>query len=93
MKSRSSFFLLICCVVAFAILPQVSAKPVTGYHLLKKYVLGGEGRWDYITADSDSHRLYISRSTHVMVVDANTGAILGDIPNTSGVHGIALAAE
>ena len=93
MKSHSAFFLLICCVVGFAILPQVSAKPATGYHLLKKYVLGGEGRWDYITADSDSHRLYISRSTHVMVVDANTGAILGDIPNTSGVHGIALAAE
>ena len=69
------------------------AKPAPGYHLLKKIVLGGEGRWDYITCDSDAHRLYISRSTHVMVVDADSGAIVGDIPNTSGVHGIALARE
>ena len=93
MKARISFCLFICLVTAFSIPFLVSAKPATGYHLLKRFVLGGEGRWDYITVDSDSHRLYISRSTHVMVVDADSGAIVGDIPNTSGVHGIALASE
>lgn len=67
--------------------PQAS-----GYHLVKKAVLGGDGGWDYLTADPDSHRVFISRGTHVMVTDAD-GKILGDIPATAGVHGIALAPE
>ncbi len=72
-----------------------SARPVppSGYHLLKKITLGGEGGWDYLTLDAKTRRLYISRSTHVMVVDADTGKLLGDIPATPGVHGIALVPE
>jgi DNA-binding beta-propeller fold protein YncE len=63
------------------------------YHLLKKVVLGGEGFWDYLICDSDTRRVYISRGTHVMVIDADTYAVVGDIPSTDGVHGIALAPE
>jgi DNA-binding beta-propeller fold protein YncE len=63
----------------------------SGYHLAKKAVLGGEGGWDYLTVDSKARRVYISRGTHVMVVDANSAALVGDIPNTNGVHGIAIA--
>ena len=63
------------------------------YHLLKKVVLGGEGGWDYLICDSAARRVYISRGTHVMVVDADTYAVVGDIPGTEGVHGIALAPE
>lgn len=63
------------------------------YHLVKKVVLGGEGFWDYLICDSDARRVYISRGTHVMVVDADTYAVVGDIPGTDGVHGIALAPE
>ena len=65
----------------------------SGYHLIKKVKLGGEGGWDYLTVDSASRRLFISRGTHVMVVDADSGKMLGDIPNTAGVHGIALVPE
>lgn len=61
------------------------------YHLVQKVVLGGDGGWDYLSVDPDARRLYISRSSHVMVVDADTYKILGDIPNTNGVHGIAFA--
>ena len=61
------------------------------YHLIQKVVLGGEGGWDYLTVDPDARRLYISRGTHVMVLNADTANVVGDIPNTSGVHGIALA--
>lgn len=93
MKSRSPFWLFICCVAMFSILPQVAAKSAPSYHLLKKYVLGGEGGWDLLAYDSSSHRLYISRGTHVMVVDTDSGAIVGDIPNTPRVHAIAIAAE
>jgi len=64
-----------------------------GYHVIKKLQLGGEGGWDYLTVDSEARRLYISRSTHVMVVDVDTGEVLGDIPDTPGVHGIAVAPE
>jgi DNA-binding beta-propeller fold protein YncE len=65
----------------------------SGYHVARTFKLGGEGGWDYLTVDSKARRVYISRGTHVMVVDADTGAIIGDIPNTNGVHGIALADE
>jgi YVTN family beta-propeller protein len=64
-----------------------------GYHLIKTYKLGGDGGWDYLTFDSASNRLYISRSTHVIVIDADSGQSVGDIPDTPGVHGIALAPE
>jgi len=65
----------------------------SGYHLIKTVQLGGEGGWDYLTVDSNARRVYVSRGTHVMVVDADTGALIRDIPNTNGVHGIALAHE
>ncbi|MGA2958976.1 MAG: YncE family protein [Thermodesulfobacteriota bacterium] len=64
-----------------------------GYHVIKKLQLGGEGGWDYLTVDSTARRLYISRSTHVMVVDIDTDKVVGDIVDTPGVHGIAIASE
>lgn len=70
-----------------------SADAPAGYHLVNTYKVGGEGFWDYLTVDSDAHRLYISRGTHVMVVDTESGKIVGDIPNAKRVHGIALAPE
>ena len=92
MKSRTLHYLL-CFVALFVIVPCANAKPASGYHLLKKFVLGGEGGWDLLAFDSTAHRLYISRGTHVMVVDVDSGAIVGDLPNTPRVHGIAIAAE
>lgn len=72
---------------------QEGAAGKSGYHLIKKVKLGGEGGWDYLTVDPASRRLFITRGTHVMVVDADEGKTLGDIPNTSGVHGVALVPE
>ena len=70
-----------------------AAVPAASYHLIKKAVLGGEGGWDYLICDSTARRVYISRGTHVVVVDADSYAVVGDIPATEGVHGIALAPE
>jgi DNA-binding beta-propeller fold protein YncE len=67
--------------------------PAAGYHVVNTYKLGGEGRWDYLIVDSEARRVYISRSTHVMVMDADNGKLLGDIPDTDGVHGVALVPE
>ena len=61
--------------------------------LLKTIPIGGEGRWDYICVDSAAQRLYIPRSTHVQILDLATEKVIGDVPNTNGVHGVALAPE
>jgi DNA-binding beta-propeller fold protein YncE len=63
----------------------------TGYHILNEIKIGGEGGWDYLTVDSAARRLYVSHATHVVVIDLDKGTIVGDIPETPGVHGIALA--
>jgi DNA-binding beta-propeller fold protein YncE len=69
-----------------------SAIPASAdYRLLKKVVLGGEGFWDYLTVDVPNRHIFISHGTHVMVLDADTYAVVGDIPGTDGVHGIAVA--
>src|SRR5215469_8483897 len=52
--------------------------------------LGGEGGWDYITADPVTHRLYVTRSTHTMVIDAASGKLIGDIAGQKRSHGVAL---
>ena len=62
-----------------------------GYHQLTQFALGGDGGWDYLNFDSAAQRLYISRGTRVMVVDAHKGTVVGEVANTPGVHGIALA--
>src|SRR5580704_13187496 len=76
-----------------SLLATLSAAADPGYHVIKTYKLGGEGCWDYLTLDSSSRRLYISRATHVIVIDVDSGQSVGDIPDTPGVHGIALAPE
>ena len=58
-----------------------------------KYNIGGEGGTDYVTAEAGTGRVFVSRGTHVMVIDANTGTVLGDIMNTPRVHGVGLAAK
>jgi len=61
--------------------------------VLQKWTLGGEGGWDYIALDSSARRLFVSRSTRVDVVATDSGKIVGSIPGTNGVHGIALAED
>ena len=64
-----------------------------GYHVVKTYKIGGEGGWDYLKTDASARRLYISRGTHVIVLDLDSGKDVGDIPDTPGVHGVALAPD
>lgn len=88
MKSK---WLVSVLSVSLAAVALAAAGP--GYHVLKTYKVGGEGGWDYLTADSEARRVYISRGTHVMVIDADSGKSVGEIADTPGVHGIALAPE
>src|SRR6266478_7753176 len=73
--------------------PAAPAPGASGYHVIKTVPVGGEGGWDYVYVDGDARRVYISRGTHVVVLDADTYAVVGDIPDTQGVHGIAVASE
>ena len=84
MRTTALLLALILCTAVFA---------APSYHVIKKIPLGGEGGWDYLTVDSAANRLYISRGTHVMVLDTVTDKLVGDIPDTAGVHGIAIAPE
>jgi YVTN family beta-propeller protein len=78
----------------FLVVPVASAEsPAAGYHVIKKYPVTGEGGWDYLTVDGAARRLYISRATRVQVLDLDTGTLVGEIANTPGVHGIALAPD
>jgi DNA-binding beta-propeller fold protein YncE len=78
--------------IAFFLI-SATAHAASGYHVINKLPFEGIGGWDYLTVDSSAHRLYISRSTHVMVIDTVTDKLIGDIPDTPGVHGIAIAPE
>jgi len=61
--------------------------------MLRTIPIGGTGGWDYICADGRARRLYLARSTHTQIVDLDTGSVLGDIADTNGVHGVALAPD
>src|SRR6202521_2652571 len=86
------------CVFAFALLilsPAVfhAAPQDSGYRVIRTIKLGGKGNWDYVTVDADARRVYIPRSTHIMVIDEDSGKVIGDIQGMNGLHGVAVAPE
>jgi DNA-binding beta-propeller fold protein YncE len=85
---RTSSSLTAALIGAFLALPSMLAAQS---FKIEKFNIGGEGGTDYLTADPATGRVYISRGTHVMIVDGATGKVLGDIPDTPRTHGIALA--
>jgi DNA-binding beta-propeller fold protein YncE len=92
-----SIFGLLAIAIAFSVVgfshAATPAPAGSGYHVIKTVPVGGDGGWDYVYVDSDARRVYVSRGTHTMVLDADTYAVVGDIPDTQGVHGIAIASD
>src|SRR5882724_7400160 len=93
MNTRDVLIAIPILLFSMPIVCAIHPMPQAGYKVVQKTTLGGDGGWDYLLVDPQTQRVFISRSTHVMVVDANSGKILGDIPDTAGVHGIALVPE
>ncbi len=98
MKNRSlipsTIFVVIFAILSLTVTAPAQSgkgdkKQTSGYHLVNKIEVGGDGGWDYLIADADTRRLYVSHGTHVVVIDTATDKVVGDIPNTNGVHGIA----
>jgi DNA-binding beta-propeller fold protein YncE len=81
--------LLIAGAVAFGTL-RAQEGP---YRFVTAIPIGGEGGWDYLTVDAQAHRLYVSHATKIVVVDTESNKVVGEIADTPGVHGIALAPE
>jgi YVTN family beta-propeller protein len=80
---KASLLLIATAAVAFAAAPT--------YKVITKIKIGGGGRWDYSYVDNNNHRLYVSHGTQTEVIDTNTDKLVGTIPGTNGVHGIAIA--
>ncbi|HXI28540.1 MAG TPA: hypothetical protein VNG89_08960 [Vicinamibacterales bacterium] len=79
-------------VLLLASTASLLAQPATtAYRITHTYTLGGDGSWDYIVPDPPNHRLFIGRQTRVMVVDENSGKLLGEVTGIRGAHGTAIA--
>jgi DNA-binding beta-propeller fold protein YncE len=79
---------VLACVLAGVV---VQAADV--YRPVKEIAIGGEGGWDYLIVDPTTHRLYTSHATKIVVADTESGKIVGEIPDTNGVHGFAIASD
>ena len=91
---RNNFHALTLIVAASAVVGSAALAqviPARSYHVVRRIAAGGEGGWDYLIADTASERLFVSHGTHVVIIDLVRDSVIGDIPNTPGVHGIAFA--
>jgi hypothetical protein len=88
----SLFVATIFCGVLFSRADAPAAGP-SGYRVIKTVPIPGDEGWDYLNVDSAARRVYISHGSHVVVMNADSYSIEGDVPDTQGVHGIALAPD
>src|SRR5260370_40139622 len=82
----------IALILTLAIMTSLVAQSSSSHRVTHTYTLGGDGSWDYIVSDPPNHRLFIARQNRVMVVDEDSGTLLGEITGVQGAHGTAVAA-
>ncbi|MGC3990315.1 MAG: YncE family protein [Chthoniobacteraceae bacterium] len=85
--------LILGLLTASLLTPLGHAADAPPYHLLKEIHIGGDGGWDYLSADPAARRLYVSHGTKVVVIDTEKDAVAGEIADTPGVHGIAIGGD
>ncbi|MBZ5631978.1 MAG: YncE family protein [Acidobacteriia bacterium] len=78
-------------LIVLTALVALAAAP--GYKVIDKIKIGGAGGWDYVYVDSDANRVYVSHTNQTEVIDTVTNKLVGTIPDTTGVHGIAVASD
>ena len=86
---RNAYLRLLFSVASLTLAANAFAQ--SQWAVEKTFHIGGEGGWDYVTVDAENHRLYVPRSTHTMVIDADSGKTIADIPGQKHNHGVALA--
>ena len=85
----SRITLAIWSLVLSGICLPAHAQP--SWEVLKTFPIGGQGGWDYLTVDPQTHQVYVPRTTHTMVIDAQSGKVIADLPGQKNAHGVALA--
>lgn len=93
MNKKHSLILIGSLALALAGFAAVQQAAPSGYHLLNKIMIGGEGGWDYLALEAKSRLLYVSHGNAFEVVNVDTGTKLDPIPNLKGVHGVAFAPD
>jgi DNA-binding beta-propeller fold protein YncE len=78
-------------ILTLAALTSLFGQSPSSYHVTHTYNLGGEGSWDYVVPDPPNHRVFIARQNRVMVVDEDSGILLGEVTGIQGAHGTAVA--
>ena len=81
-------------MIALTLAPIAAhAAPTSTFSVQQRYVLGGAGKWDYLNLDSVGRRLYITRGNRVMVMDIDSGKLVGEVLGAVGAHGVALVPD
>jgi hypothetical protein len=91
--NRHSHPWLLGALLATAAAATAAKDGSPAYHLVKEIPIAGDTGWDYLSIDSQARRLYVTHGTHIVVVDIDTNTVVGDITDTPGVHGFAIASE
>jgi DNA-binding beta-propeller fold protein YncE len=79
--------------IVFALVAMLPAQSAGPYSITHTFTVGGDGSWDYIVPDPPNHRLFVGRQDRVMVIDEETGKLLGEVTGIKGAHGTAIAAS
>ncbi|MGH9596797.1 MAG: YncE family protein, partial [Edaphobacter sp.] len=83
-------------IATLLLLPLIGLLPAsaqTNWKVEKTFPIGGQGSWDYLTVDPQTHRLFVPRSTHTLIIDAESGKTLGDVPGQKIAHGVAIVPQ
>ncbi len=91
MKNSIKIIIVLLSVILFQ--PVNNFSQNSGYKIVGRIDIGGEGGWDYLSVDASMHRLYVSHSTKIHIIDLEKNTVIGEIPNQHGVHGIAAVPE
>jgi YVTN family beta-propeller protein len=91
MKTHPLVFGGLLASLAFAVLSPLRGE--SAYHFIKAIPVASDGGWDYLSVDSAARRLYVAHATRVVVIDLDRDAVVGEIADTAGVHGFAIAPE
>jgi len=86
-------FVLTPALLLALVAPVKAQDPTARYDKVRTITIGGEGGWDFLEVDAANRRLYVTRGTHVVVVDLDTEKVAGEIPDTRGVHGVAFVPD
>src|SRR5580698_11548740 len=81
----------IALLVGIVMIGLLSGQSASSYRITHTYLLGGDGSWDYVVPDPPNHRVFIARQSRVMVVDEDSGKLLGEVVEINGAHGTAVA--